>query len=122
MAFVGIDNRNMELLGVSRLVLDPDLIHGEFGILVRSDMQGRGIGWRLMEALLKYARDEGVQEVKGLVHVENKKMLEMACRLAFASRDVEGDAALREILWRPADMEGKPTVNAGDGVSVSRGI
>jgi acetyltransferase len=122
MAFVGIDSRTRELLGVSRLVLDPDLTHGEFGILVRSDMQARGIGWQLMEVLLKYARGEGVREVKGVVHVENKKMLEMARQFGFASRDVEGDAALREIVWRPADMEAKLSVNATGAVCASRSI
>jgi len=127
MAFVAIDNRTRELLGVSRLVLDPDLTHGEFGILVRSDMQGRGIGWQLMEALLKYAQSEGVKEVNGIVHVENKNMLDMARQLGFASRNVEGDAALREVIWRPGemerkDMERKQTINAAGAVSTSRGI
>jgi acetyltransferase len=101
--------------------LDPDLTRGEFGILVRSDMQARGIGWQLMEALLRYARSQGVTEVKGIVHVENKNMLEMAHQLGFASKSVEGDAALREVVWCPADMEPKPLVNAAD-VSTSRGI
>ncbi len=122
MAFIGIDNRNGELLGVSRLVLDPDLTHGEFGILVRSDMQARGIGWQLLEALLKYARGEGVTQVKGIVHVENKKMLEMARQFGFACKSVEGDAALREIVWRPADMETKPIAKVADVHSGSLSI
>jgi acetyltransferase len=122
MAFVAIDNRSRELLGVSRLVLDPDLTHGEFGILVRSDMQARGIGWQLMEALLKYARSEGVKEVKGIVHVENKNMLEMAHQLGFASGHVEGDATLREVVWLPTDNERKQTINATGAVSTSGSI
>jgi acetyltransferase len=122
MAFVAIDNRSRELLGVSRLVLDPDLTRGEFGILVRSDMQTRGIGWQLMEALLKYARSEGVREVKGIVHVENKNMLEMANQFGFTSRAVEGDAALREVVWLPADMERKQSINTTNAVSTSGNI
>jgi acetyltransferase len=122
MAFVAIDNRTGELLGVSRLVLDPDLTHGEFGILVRSDMQGRGIGWQLMEVLLKYAQSEGVEEVKGIVHAENRNMLDMARQLGFASRDVEGDAALREVVWHPTDIARKPAVNAANVSSTTRSI
>lgn len=119
MAFVAIDNRTRELLGVSRLILDPDLTHGEFGILVRSDMQGRGIGWQLMEVLLQYARSEGVKEVKGIVHAKNKNMLDMAHRLGFASRDVEDDAALREVVWHTADITAKVAVNVADVRSTS---
>jgi acetyltransferase len=104
MAFVAISNERNELLGVSRLVLDPDLTHGEFGILVRSDMQGRGIGRHLMDVLLRYARHEGVQEIKGIVDAENKAMLDMAQQLGFSSKRVEGDPALREVVWRVADM------------------
>jgi acetyltransferase len=125
MAFVAIDNRTRELLGVSRLVLDPDLTHGEFGILVRSDMQGRGIGWHLMQALFKYAQNEGVKEVSGIVHVENKNMLDMARQLGCASRNVEGDAALREVVWRSGeierkDIERKQTINTARAASTSR--
>jgi acetyltransferase len=112
MAFVAISNETNELLGVSRLVLDPDLIHGEFGILVRSDMHGRGLGQHLMNTLLRYAQSEGVQEIKGIVHVENRAMLEMAQRLGFASSRVEGDSALREVVWRVADIADMANIRA----------
>jgi acetyltransferase len=105
MAFVAISDKTNELLGVSRLVLDPDLTHGEFGILVRSDLQGHGLGRDLMEVLLRYAQREGMQEIKGIVHVENTAMLEMAQRLGFVSNCVDGDPALREVIWRVADVK-----------------
>ena len=73
MAFVAIKDGTGELLGVSRLVLDPDRTKGEFGILVRSALQGYGLGWHLMHALMSYG-DEGVEEVAGLVHIENRLM------------------------------------------------
>jgi acetyltransferase len=69
MAIVAINEGTGELLGVSRLVLEPDRKKGEFGILVRSDLQGHGLGWHLINALTSYARAEGVEEIAGLVHV-----------------------------------------------------
>jgi acetyltransferase len=101
MAFVAIKDSTQELLGVSRLVLDPDLTRGEFGILVRSDLQGHGVGWQLMNALLRYAQNEGVGEVFGLVHVSNRQMLEMARELGFTSHPHEGDPDVREVVWHP---------------------
>lgn len=102
MAFVAIDVVRQELLGVSRLVLEPDLTRGEYGILVRSDVQGKGLGWRLMTVLLDYARQENVDEIMGLVHASNTHMIEMATRLGFETHPFAGDAAIREVVWRSA--------------------
>ena len=120
MALVAIDSATQELLGVSRLVLDPNLTSGEFGILIRSDLQGRGIGWQLMCALLSYAQSEGVEEISGLVHVDNTEMIHMASELGFKARQFEGDTSLREIIWHPSaaspqnpgSVEGEKTVAA----------
>ena len=59
MALVAIWKSTNELLGVVRLVLDPDLQHGEYGIIVRTDIKGHGLGWQLMKHLVDYARHDG---------------------------------------------------------------
>ncbi|MEQ1719281.1 MAG: GNAT family N-acetyltransferase, partial [Hyphomicrobium sp.] len=97
MAFVAIAHVSGELLGVVRLVLDPDLVTGEYGILVRSDQKGRGLGWRLMEHLTAYARAEGVQRITGVVLAENTTMIDMAKRLGFKVRTTEDDPEVLEV-------------------------
>ena len=98
MAFVALAPKTGELLGVVRLVLDPDLVTGEYGILLRSDQKGRGLGWRLMEHLIAYARAEGVRQIKGLVLAENTTMLAMAERLGFKVRATQDDAEVCEVI------------------------
>jgi len=83
MAFVAIAEETGELLGVVRLVLDPELTKGEYGILVRSDLKGRGLGWRLMQHLINYGEAEGISRIDGVVLAENKTMIEMARQLGF---------------------------------------
>lgn len=102
MAFVAINTATNELLGGSRLVLEPDLTRGEFGILIRSDLHGRGLGWQLMSSLLSYAQHEGVEQIYGLVNVANTHMLDMATDLGFETRPYPGDASVREVIWHPA--------------------
>jgi acetyltransferase len=104
MAFVALKEGTGELLGVSRLVLDPDRTKGEFGILVRSDLQGHGLGWNLMNALMNYARSEGVEEITGFVHIENQLMLKMASELGFEAHHVPGAPMVREVVWRPGTV------------------
>ena len=84
MAFVAIDPESGQLLGVSRLVADPDYTRAEYAVIVRSDLKGTGIGWSLMEHLLAYARAEGLKLLEGTVLAENTKMLEMCRELGFS--------------------------------------
>ncbi len=84
MAFVALDPENGELLGVSRIVTDPDYTRAEYGVIVRTDLQGRGIGWALMEQLLAYARSEKLSVVEGEVLSENSEMLLMCREMGFS--------------------------------------
>jgi acetyltransferase len=92
-AFVAIARETGDLLGVVRLVLDSDLERGEYGILVRSDLKGKGFGWKLMNHLIDYSRQEGIKEITGLVLAENTTMIGMARKLGFSvgvDRDAPG--------------------------------
>jgi acetyltransferase len=72
-----------DMLGVVRLIADPDGRSGEFAVFVRSDLKGRGLGFRLMTEILDYARRHGIKTVHGDVLRENTTMLSMAAELGF---------------------------------------
>lgn len=84
MAFVAIDPGSGELVGVSRLAANPDYTEAEFAVVVRSDLQGRGIGWALMQTLVEYARAEGIGCLYGDVLRWNVGMLKLCRDLGFA--------------------------------------
>ena len=44
------------MLGVVRLHANANYDSGEYAILVRSDLKGRGLGWLLMQTIIEYAR------------------------------------------------------------------
>ncbi len=71
------------LLGVVRIVADPDRVRAEYAIAVRSDLKGIGLGWRLMVRILDYCRARGVGEIFGEVMRENHKMIELCRALGF---------------------------------------
>jgi acetyltransferase len=88
-----------ETLGVVRVVSDPDNIAGEFAIVVRSDMQGQGLGSILMAALVDYCRERGLREITGVALAENLGMHALARHNGFSVRDDgEGAVALRRVL------------------------
>ena len=98
MAFVAIARQTGALLGVVRVVADPDYTRGEYAILVRSDLKGRGLGWRLMQHLIAYARAEKLQELHGSVLADNTTMLQMCRELGFAVEREPGDAGVRRVV------------------------
>jgi acetyltransferase len=83
MAFIAIEELTGEMLGVVRLHTNADYDSGEYAILVRSDLKGRGLGWVLMRLLIEYARAEGIRSIEGQVLQENTTMLNMCRELGF---------------------------------------
>lgn len=99
MAFVALAESTGELLGVSRLIADPDYVRAEYGVIVRSDLKGKGLGWVLMQHLLAYARHEGLEEVFGTVLAENATMLKMCRELGFEVERDHEDPTLMHVAF-----------------------
>ena len=90
-----------ETLGTVRLIADPDNVEAEFGIILRSDLKGMGLGRLLMERLIGYARERGTQCLVATVLRENARMLELARAAGFEIVACPPDAethALRLVL------------------------
>ena len=66
-------------------------------ILVRSDLKGQGLGWRLMQHLIAYARAEGLSELYGQVLAENTTMLGMCRQLGFTIAAEPDDPGVRRV-------------------------
>ena len=102
MAFIAVQTAPsgaMQTLGVVRAVADPDNVEAEFGIIVRSDLKGSGLGQMLMKKMIDYLARRGTQRMIGLVLRENTAMRELARSLGFVvdSTAYESDA-LRFVL------------------------
>jgi acetyltransferase len=83
MAFLAVEESSGDMLGVVRLHADANYDCGEYAILVRSDLKGRGLGWLLMQMIIEYARAEGLRTIEGQVLNENTAMLAMCKELGF---------------------------------------
>ncbi len=89
-----------QTLGVARAVADPDNLGAEFGIVVRSDLKGGGLGRLLMDTLIDYQRGRGTLSLHGTVLAENTRMLELARDLGFHV-DPDGSTAETVMLQLP---------------------
>jgi acetyltransferase len=82
MAFVAIAEDG-SMAGVSRMSTEPSGKSAEYALLVRTDMQGRGLGSTLMRQLADYARAAGVEVLEGIILSENRGMLRLVEGLGF---------------------------------------
>jgi acetyltransferase len=93
MALIALPAQNGagQILGVARTVANPEGDRAEFGVMVRSDMKGQGLGFQLMKDILAHARGRGIKTVYGDVLAENRTMLQMAAELGFTRSAEAGD-------------------------------
>jgi acetyltransferase len=80
------DSKIDRMLGVARIIGDPDGKTGEFAVLVDDAWQGRGVGSNLLKKCLSIAEKQGFETVHGIVLKENKNMLLLGKKLGFAIR------------------------------------
>lgn len=84
------DKGEERMLGVARLITDPDGKRAEFAILTGDPWHGKGVGARLLEISLRIAKNRGVETVWGTVLQENQGMLALGRKLGFKiSRSAE---------------------------------
>ena len=95
MAFAAFDGATGEIMGVVRMHADANYEKAEYAILIRSDLKGRGLGWKLMELMIRYARSEGLRRIEGQVLRENIMMLQMCAELGFQVADDPGDKTVK---------------------------
>ncbi|MFG6458154.1 GNAT family N-acetyltransferase [Roseateles sp. BYS96W] len=78
----GFDERE-RIVGVSRIITNPDQTSCEFSLLVADDFGGKGLGSRLMEGITDAAREKGLSDIEGLVLTNNTDMLKLMRGLGF---------------------------------------
>ncbi len=72
-----------KMLGVARVIADPDLSHTEFSIMVGDPWHGQGVGAALLINLLKAAKKQGVKSIWGTVLRENTQMQNLGKKAGF---------------------------------------
>jgi RimJ/RimL family protein N-acetyltransferase len=97
MAFIAIDEVSREPLGVVRLHSDSSREAGEYAVLLRSDLKGRGLGWTLMQLIIEYAKSAGLRRIYGEILRENAVMLKMCRELGFTVAVDAGDRGVCDV-------------------------
>ena len=102
-AVADCDGRETEV-GVARYFAGDDRRRCEFAIVVADGWQRKGLGTRLMQALMAAARDAGVVSMEGEVLASNHKMLQFTAGLGFKAHFNEQDPRVMRVV---ASLQGR---------------
>jgi acetyltransferase len=92
------ETSEQEIVAVGRLSRLQNPADAEFALLVRDDFQGRGVGTQLLQNLLNFGRDEGIQRVVAYMLPENRGMIEISEKLGFKmEREEDMMKAVKEL-------------------------
>ena len=97
MAFIAVENAGSaaeEILGVVHAQRDPDNTEAEFAIAVRSDNKYLGLGYRLMQKMIDYCRDQDTLTLTGVTMLENGGMANLARKLGFTVKYLRDDGVI----------------------------
>jgi RimJ/RimL family protein N-acetyltransferase len=98
---------NRRILGIAQVATADDAEVCEFALVVADDLQGQGLGMRMMDALMDAACAAGYREVVGEVLTDNRAMLALARRAGFEARS-SGDPMLTRIVRVVANRPSAP--------------
>lgn len=88
MAFIAIGETGDlkgRTIGVVRAVGDTGSNEAEFAVVVRSDFKGHGLGYALLDKIIRYAKARGWSALRGQMLAENRAMLQLAHEFGFKS-------------------------------------
>lgn len=71
------------IIGIGRMIIEPDFSNCEFAVLVHDDYQGRGLGYKLADTLIGIAQEKGLEKAYGMVLTDNTRMLRICEELGF---------------------------------------
>ena len=100
MAFIAVRKRtdgSDETLGVVRGITDAENKSAEFAIIIRSDLKAQGLGFLLMNKLITYFRQRGINSLVGEMLSDNTAMHELVHHLGFTlhAEPLDGTMTLR---------------------------
>ena len=80
-----------KIVGIGRLIIEPDLKKAEFAVVVHDAFQGKGLGYKLVDMVIGIGHEKGVKEIYGFVLSNNTKMLNMCSKLGCTIEPMEDD-------------------------------
>jgi acetyltransferase len=88
------------IIGIGRLIIEPDFKKGEFAVVVHDDYQRKGLGYKLVDMVIGIGQEKGLEKIYGLVLSDNRAMLRICDELGFHRRDLSDGTTWVELTLK----------------------
>ena len=88
------------LIGIARVVMDPDFKNGEFAVVVHDDFQGKGLGHKLIDMMIGIAQEKDLEKIYGMVLTDNYKMIRTCEDMGFSASHLPDGISMVELTLR----------------------
>ncbi len=93
--FLAFAEDGTTVIATAMLASGADPQRAEVAISVRSDLKSKGLGWTLLDHVLRYARAQGVKVVESIESADNDRAIRLECEMGFTVRACPDEPALR---------------------------
>jgi len=89
-----VDDGKRRVIGMVRIVIEPDGQSGEVAVVVGDPWQNRGLGTMMLDYIIEISRDMGLKRVFGEILAENTKMMHICYTRGFEIKPVDEETYL----------------------------
>jgi acetyltransferase len=84
-----IQDGSRKIIGVARLIVEPNERNGEFAILVGDSWQSLNVGSKLMDQIIDVAKDMHLENVYGFTVPDNYRMIGLSVKKGFETKTLD---------------------------------
>ncbi len=78
--------KNKRIVGVSRLIINTDQQTAEYAVLVADDFMALGLGLKLSDKIVGFAKEKNLKKVYAVTLADNKRMKALGRKLGFITK------------------------------------
>ena len=83
--FLALDSDGTTIIATAMVACDPALTVGEVAISIRPDFKGRGVSWKLLEHVARFAEELGVATLQSIESNDNHSAIELEREMGYTS-------------------------------------
>lgn len=86
-----LKEKQRKILGVVRLIIEPDGKTGEIAFIVADPWQGLGLGTKMVDHMIEICKDKGLESIYAFMLPDNRRAIQLLKKMGFTvkhSRDV----------------------------------
>ncbi|MFX1476127.1 MAG: GNAT family N-acetyltransferase [Promethearchaeota archaeon] len=95
-----------KILGVVRLIEEPDGKSGEIAVIVADQYQGLGLGSKMIDYMLEICIERKLETVYGVMLPDNYRAIHLMEKMGFTTK-YQGDGTIKVIVSLKEEIEGK---------------